>query len=248
MERGVAVPRTYEAADGLSVDVAVVGGGVAGLYAGWRLAESELKGQHNERPRIALLEATARIGGRIETVSVPGMREHRAESGAMRLASWQRLVTLLADQVGLRLVPFPMGDDHNFFYLRGRRLRASELTDPTQLPYRLEGWEVGKSPQELLDHVADALFGTRPMPTERRAWDDLKRAHRYRGRLVREYGFWNVLVDQLSSEAVHFVEDAIGFGSMTQNWSAIEAIQLIYSDFGPEVRYLAVAGGTRQVA
>lgn len=241
---GIAVPRNYDSADGLSVDVAIIGGGVAGLYAAWRLAESELNGEHGDKPRVALVEATARIGGRIETVSMPGMRVQRAEFGAMRLASWQRLVTLLAEQLGLQMVPFDMGDEHNFFYLRGRHLSASDLTDPGRVPYHLEGWELGKAPQALLDHVARAFLGTRPMPTERREWDDLKQTHRYRGRPVREYGFWNVLVDLLSPEAVHFVEDAVGFGSMTQNWSAIEALQLIYSDFGPEVSYLAVSGGT----
>ena len=244
MASSVAVPRNYDAADGLSVDVAIVGAGIAGLYAAWRIAGSELRGQHGEKPRIALIEATARIGGRIETVTVPGMRAHRAEFGAMRLASWQRLVTLLADQLGLRLAPFPMGDEHNFFYLRGRRLAASELTDPSTLPYHLEASEVGKSPQELLDQVARGLLGTTPMPTDRRAWDDLKRTLKYRGRPVREFGFWNILVDLLSPEAVHFVEDAVGFGSMTQNWSAVEALQLIYSDFGPNVEYVAVSGGT----
>jgi monoamine oxidase len=82
------------------------------------------------------------------------------------------------------------------------------------------------------------------MPTDRRAWDQLKVSLRYRGRPAREFGFWNVLADQLSSEAVNFVSDSVGFGSMTQNWNAVEALQLIYSDFGPEVNYIRFGAGT----
>lgn len=112
------------------------------------------------------------------------------------------------------------------------------------MPYWLEGSEAGQTPQQLLDHVARSFLGDRPMPTDRSGWDELKVSLRYRGRPAREFGFWNILADELSSEAVNFVSDAVGFGSMTQNWSAIEALQLIFSDFGPDVRYVRFAGGT----
>jgi len=162
---------------------------------------------------VAVLEATERIGGRIETETFPGLPRHRAEFGAMRLASWQKLVLTLAEQLGIEIEPFPMGDEHNFWYLRGRRLHAGELSDPAKVPYGLEGWELGQTRQQLLDHVAHQVLGDRPMPTERRAWDELEVSLRYRGRPVREFGFWNVLADQLSSEAVNFVSDSVGFGS-----------------------------------
>ena len=247
MSSPASVPLDYGTRDGLEVDVAVAGGGVAGLYAAWRLSKSELRSQDGGPLRVAVLEATDRIGGRIETVTFPGMPLHRAEFGAMRLASWQQLVLTLATELGIEVEPFPMGDEHNFWYLRGRRLLAADLSDPAKVPYGLEGWEVGKTPSQLLDHVAQELLGDRPMPTERRAWDELKVSLRYRGRPAREFGFWNVLADQLSSEAVNFVSDAVGFGSMTQNWNAMEAVQLIYADFGPEVGYFRFAAGTDQL-
>jgi monoamine oxidase len=225
------------------VDVVIAGGGVAGLYAAWRLSGDVVGRPMADRPGIVLLEATERIGGRIETVRFPGMPGQPAEFGAMRLASWQRLVLALAERLSLELAPFPMGDENNFLYLRGRRLYERDLADPAKVPYGLEGWEVGRTPQELLDHIAHAFLGARPMPADRRGWDELKGALRYRGRPVREFGFWNLLADHLSSEAVHFLEDSLGFGSMTQNWNAIEALQVIYADFGPDVRFLRFAGG-----
>jgi monoamine oxidase len=237
----------YGTQDRFEADVAVIGGGVAGLYAAWRLTSSGLQRADSVPLRVVVLEATDRIGGRIETVTFPGMPRHRAEFGAMRLASWQRLVLTLADQLGIEVEPFPTGDEHNFWYLRGKRLYAQDLSEPSQVPYGLEDWEVGMTPQQLLDHVAQKVLGERPMPTDRRAWDELKGSLRYRGRLAREFGFWNVLADQLSSEAVNFVSDAIGFGSMTQNWNAMEALQLIYADFGPEVSYFRFSSGTDQL-
>lgn len=239
-----AVALNYDERDGLAADVAVVGGGVAGLYAAWRLATSGRRGEAGGPLRVVVLEATDRIGGRIETVTFPGMPQHRAEFGAMRLASWQALVLGLAEQLGIGIEPFPMGDDNNFWHLRGKRIFGSELSDRDKVPYGLEGSEVGRTPQDLLDQVAQKFLGDRPMPTDRAGWDELKVSHRYRGRPAREFGFWNVLADELSSEGVNFVSDAVGFGSMTQNWSAVEALQLIYSDFGPDVRYVRFAGGT----
>jgi lysine 2-monooxygenase len=238
------VALNYDDRDGLAADVAIAGGGVGGLYAAWRLATSERRGEEGAPLRIAVLEATDRIGGRIETVTFPGMPQHRAEFGAMRLASWQELVLGLAQQLGIEVEPFEMGDEHNFWHLRGKRLMAGDLSDSAKVPYGLEGWEVGKSPEQLLDRVARKFLGDRPMPTDRAGWDELKVSWRYRGRPAREFGFWNVLADELSSEAINFVSDAVGFGSMTQNWNAIEALQLIYADFGPEVRFVRFVGGT----
>jgi monoamine oxidase len=247
MPRTGAIELSYGTRDGFAADVVIAGGGVAGLYAAWRLTKSGLRNADGGPLRVVVLEATDRIGGRIETVTFPGLPRHRAEFGAMRLASWQQLVLTLAAELGIEVEPFPSGDDHNFWFLRGQRLLASELADPAKVPYRLDAAEAGKTPQQLLDQVAQAVLGERPMPSERREWDELKVSLRYRGRLAREFGFWNVLADQLSSEAVNFVSDAVGFGSMTQNWNAVEALQLIYSDFGPEVRYVRFARGTDEL-
>src|SRR6266550_415007 len=54
-------------------DVIVVGGGVAGLAAAGRLAEAGR--------RVMLIEARARLGGRVHTVLDPGC-EHPIELGA----------------------------------------------------------------------------------------------------------------------------------------------------------------------
>jgi len=50
------------------VDVAIVGGGVAGAYCGWRLT--------SDKPdlKVALYEYGQRIGGRLFSATLPGAR------------------------------------------------------------------------------------------------------------------------------------------------------------------------------
>jgi len=69
------VARAAPAAD---LDIAIVGGGVSGVYAAWRL--------RRDMPhlRIRLFEASERIGGRLHSVSFPQAPHLVAEAGGMR--------------------------------------------------------------------------------------------------------------------------------------------------------------------
>ena len=52
-----------------TIDVAIVGGGVAGCYAAWRLASAP-----NPTGKIRLFERSERIGGRLFSVPCTGMK------------------------------------------------------------------------------------------------------------------------------------------------------------------------------
>ena len=89
----------------LELDIAVVGGGVSGVYSAWRLQEA-----HGNSERIALFEYSNRIGGRIFTVTMPGLPNVKAELGGMRYIKDQHpVVTSLIDHLRLATKPFPMG-------------------------------------------------------------------------------------------------------------------------------------------
>ena len=62
----------------MDLDIAVVGGGVSGAYCAWRLQ------QEDSDARIALFEYSDRIGGRLYTVTLPGLPHVKAEVGGMR--------------------------------------------------------------------------------------------------------------------------------------------------------------------
>lgn len=117
---------------GLDLDVAIIGAGVSGLYAGWRLLSA---GKQPQKTHI--FELSGRIGGRLESVVLPGMRI-AGELGGMRYMTSQNIVASLIEQsdklLGFRLEPidFPMGDkesERHFFYMRG------------QAPFRANAWE-----------------------------------------------------------------------------------------------------------
>lgn len=68
------------------VDVAVVGGGVAGTYCAWRLATSGTSARS-----IALFEASGRVGGRLWSEAVPPVTNQVAELVCMESKSRYRL-------------------------------------------------------------------------------------------------------------------------------------------------------------
>src|SRR5262245_39408625 len=80
------------AADVINLAVAVVGGGVSGAYCAWRLAQPDAAASTilrasgvTEAPKMALFEASDRIGGRLWSFEPPGMPHLRAELGGMRI-------------------------------------------------------------------------------------------------------------------------------------------------------------------
>lgn len=67
-------------------DVAIIGAGIAGSFAAWRLRHSNLS--------ISVYEYSNRIGGRIFTSHINGVKGFNAELGAMRFhipCKWIRL-------------------------------------------------------------------------------------------------------------------------------------------------------------
>src|SRR5579864_5413034 len=89
----------------MDLDIAVVGAGVSGAYCAWRLQQ-----QLGAGARIALFEYSDRIGGRLYTVTLPGLPHVKAEVGGMRyIPSQHIMVANLVDHLKLHKKDFPMG-------------------------------------------------------------------------------------------------------------------------------------------
>ena len=108
------------------IEVAIIGAGVSGLYSAYRLthdAHSPL-----DAGQVQIFEMSRRIGGRLESVVLPGM-EISGELGGMRYMTSQEIVTTLIEKVfsdELVNIPFSMGEDaHHFGYFRKQRMRMS---------------------------------------------------------------------------------------------------------------------------
>jgi len=111
--------RTESPAGPLDLDVAVVGAGVSGLYTAWRLTTGG-----DKPPRVQVFELLDRVGGRLESIVLPGM-EIAGELGGMRYMESQAIIAALIEEclsAFLQSMPFPMGDSsHRLFYGRGQR-------------------------------------------------------------------------------------------------------------------------------
>ncbi|NMM49823.1 flavin monoamine oxidase family protein [Marinigracilibium pacificum] len=142
------------------VEVAIVGAGVSGLYSAYRLTYDE----NTPMPanQVQIFEMSQRIGGRLESVKLPGM-SISGELGGMRYLTSQKIVTSLIEDVfkdKLTHVEFPMGDDKNHFgYFRKERFRMSDWEDAQkkgeklQTRYYLNDDDIGYSANQLFNKV-----------------------------------------------------------------------------------------------
>ena len=88
----------------MDLEIAVVGGGVSGAYSAWRLQQAKTEAH------IGLFEHSDRIGGRLYTVTLPGLPHVKAEVGGMRYIPTQHImVACLVDHLKLAKKDFPMG-------------------------------------------------------------------------------------------------------------------------------------------
>lgn len=219
------------------LDVAVIGAGIAGVYAAWRLrtlgaaspALADLaKRRSDNKLRVGLFEYANRIGGRLYSQAVPGVDGPPAELGGMRFLGSHRRVRGLLGKLGYdpdrHLRVLPAKDDRNVYYVRGQHFTEADWGRQGFIPpYRLEQHERGKSPAELLMEVVQR--------------------HRKRAGALRDRGFWNLLTDELSTEAYLLLREAGGYDNIFNNWNAAEAIPFFLANFAPGLVYYALNDG-----
>ena len=182
-----------------------------------------------------------RIGGRLLSVTPPGMPHVRCELGGMRYVSTQPLVSSLVEKkLGLPVKEFVVGRPENFAYLRGKHIRTSEFSDPHKVPYKLDWAERGYAPGDLLGFAVDQVIpgATKMNPAALR---DRLQSFMLEGRPLYQHGFWNLLARGLSREAVRLATQSSGYDTIALNWNAVDMIQLDFGDFGQDVHY-RVAG------
>jgi len=239
--------------DNETIDVAIVGGGVSGVYCAWRLKQA------NPAQNIVLFEASDHIGGRLLSLSPPGIPNMVAELGGMRVVSGaQPLIESLIDELNLQgadieLFDFPVDGPQqlqNIAYLRGIRLTLSDftVTPPNNVPYQLSEEEQGKSAGEIIINAIEQIV---PGITEEGLTDeerrDLVRTTDFDGLPLNQQGFWNVLLQVMSHEGYQLGVDAGGYNSTLLNWNAADAIPWYLSDFGTGVVYQGFKNGFQQV-
>jgi monoamine oxidase len=230
-------------------DIAIVGGGVGGIYSGWRLVTANPResatlknwaGQSGSL-RVAVFEGSDRIGGRLLSARPPSFSDTTTcEIGGMRYVSAQTLVRSLVENK-LKLPHYPQVVDlpGNIVYLRGKQLRFSQVEDPSALPYYLDWAEAQfvsqNDPSGLLGWaIAKVLPGVNHFTGD--ALHKYLREAVVDGTPLYQHGFWNLLARGLSEDAYSLARNLVGYDCLGSNANAVDLISE-YFDFTPGVTY-----------
>ncbi len=208
----------------LTVDTAIIGGGITGLYTCLQLWKR--KGPSH---RIAVFEASGRLGGRIETVEMDGFL---AEYGPMRFEKRaQPLLMDLISELGLETSYFPPYmaalEPESLYTLTKEDLSSTGATTMPQLN-TLELLCLGilrilKASGGDMDNPRD--------PRHREWWSGLdesfyhyvRTAASFQGEPLYRIGFWNVLSAVLSHTALRkIINYGTFYHSIHQNLNAAE--------------------------
>ena len=235
-----------------TIDIAIVGGGVSGVYAAWRLKNAD------PSRNIVVFEGSNHIGGRLLSVKPPDIPNMVAELGGMRiLPAVQPLITALIKELNdklpksekIELYDFPVDQPQNIAYLRGVYLRLSDFTnDPDKVPYRLSfierGWQTGNLIINALNIIVPGVTDPNLNEEQRR---EMCRNASFAGRPLYKQGFWNVLLRVITGEAYQLGVDSGGYNSTLTNWNAADAIPWYLSDFGVNAVYKGFKKGFQEV-
>lgn len=233
------------------LDYAIIGGGVSGLYAGWRLLNDR-----SQKKSVRIFEMTEFTGGRLLTwIPYEGI-PLRGELGGMRFFKEQELIWNLIDQLGFKeqdKVDFYVDGTNLRYYMRGVPAiqEGDEVPEEIVRRYKLdpkEPHEPSALMQSILDVVLEQNHASGNPPKNRQEWDEVKPKWCYtfkdgETKHLTDVGFWNLMGDILSAEARELVQETYGYNSLTSNFNAAEALESIGSEFGSTPAYKTLAQG-----
>lgn len=207
-------------------DIIIIGGGIAGLYCCMKAAPDK---------KIALFEATHRIGGRIETVTMEGFN---SEYGAMRFdPTKQLLMKKLIKDLNLETEHF-----HEY---------SGPSLDNIPLTYDLKDSEKGLTILELINSVIQRVLHKSEeqiLNINEEEIEYIRRVVRYNGEFLWKQGLWNVFSDEISSDAIKFlIMNGSFYHLLHENPNAAEWIVIMIKMFQMSKHLVGIKNGMQKI-
>ena len=228
-------------------DVLIVGAGVSGLYAAWRLLKN------NPNQKVTIIERLNRTGGRLDTDLIKikngsdGDSIVRDEEGGMRFT--YEMTELMSLFYGLQLcdqiVDFPMTT--NRFFVRGRSFTADEAAANSNALwgelYDLDPAEQNQSPGTILNIIYNRILkanGVEEAPANPTPefWQKFRLDFKWKGVPLNKWQMGGLFSDMgYSKECIKMMVDTVGFQApFLSTVSAGEAWQIL-EDFPKNPHY-----------
>lgn len=245
------------------LDVAIIGGGVGGIYTGWRLMTSQLgnglaanwAAARGGALKVKLFEGSDRIGGRLLSARSPHMPDTTAEIGGMRYVSpsQTRMKNLVETVFKLPTHEQVVNRPGNIAFLRGHLLRTSQLGDPKVLPYWFSRDEAewlasqkNASPADLITQALITLMPEIPSKLKSGQLRQYLEDQRFDELPLWQHAFWNLLAKYISPDGYNAARATVGYDCLGGNTNALDLITEFF-DFVDGVDYLMVNEGYEAV-
>jgi monoamine oxidase len=231
-----AVPLAARAAPASDCDVAIVGGGVSGVYAAWRLALA------HPGMRIRVFEASERIGGRLHSVSFPQAPHLVAELGGMRFLDAHRHVSGLVRNLGLPTRPYPIDGPFDRLLVGGvKAARADVDAGRARFPYLV----LDKDQKPDADYFTRAVEASVPRASHMTPaqWRKLRR--RYRG--LADISNRDFLMRGMNGEQLALAEDGSGYSDWIDGETGLDEMDYFFVHDDESKPFRTVAGGYQRI-
>ena len=229
-----------------SVDVAIVGAGVAGCYLAYRLISA---GGAARLRTVSLHEIADRVGGRLRSPAVATLGGERVDLGAMRLDPEVRLIFDLVSHLDLAgdLEPFHDRRPENLVYVGTSRQRFGQ---------RAGGDPLTVAAERILPGF-DELRRDHSAALKREDWSvaeavadeyrDLKEAVRLQGAELKHIDLPTLLRFVMGESATKSIEAANGYSCDRAAGNASAWLDVLFHG-RYDVTYQRLAGGFEQLA
>ncbi len=222
------------------LDVAIIGGGVAGAYTAWRLKQAA------PHLSVMLFEMSSRLGGRLRSVAFPQAPNFFADVGGMRFLEGQKHVTGLVKQLALQTRDFPVAGANSRLSLRGKSFTYAESgVGPNLFTYNVA--TADQSPQgNLFARAMTRIVPELPQMTPAK-WKAMRATYRYKGRLLKDWAAWTLLSDAFSAEEMRLVQDAGGYDDFILYENGLEEFDFIFLGDDESKPFQSIAGGYQRL-